>query len=46
LSSRDFNDHLSAVYFLAASNCRNAAMVAWEGSLRLLFFGRRFVLLV
>jgi hypothetical protein len=41
------NNHLSAAYFLAAaSSCRNAAIVAAEGSLRLLFFGRRFVLLV
>jgi hypothetical protein len=34
-------------YFLAAaSSWRNAAIVAAEGSLRLLFFGRRFVLLL
>jgi hypothetical protein len=33
-------------FFSAASRLRNAAMVAAEESLRLLFFGRRLVLLV
>jgi hypothetical protein len=33
-------------FFAAASSWRKAAMVAAEGSLRLLFFGRRLVLLV
>jgi len=32
--------------FAAASSWRKAAMVAADGSLRLLFFGRRLVLLV
>jgi hypothetical protein len=36
----------SAYFFSAASRLRSAAMVAAEESLRLLFFGRRFVLLV
>jgi hypothetical protein len=37
----------SVAYFLsAASSLRNAAMVAAEGSLRLLFLGRRLVLVV
>jgi hypothetical protein len=37
----------SGVYFFsAASRLRSAAMVAAEESFRLLFFGRRFVLLV
>jgi len=37
----------SFAYFLeAASSLRNVAMVAAEGSLRLLFFGRRLVLVV
>jgi hypothetical protein len=37
---------LVADFFAAASSWRNAAMVAAEGSLRLLFLGRRLVLLV
>jgi hypothetical protein len=32
-------------FFAAASSLRNAAMVSAEESLRLLFFGRRLVLL-
>jgi len=40
-------DHLLAAGFLAfASSWRIAAMVAAEGSLRLLFFCRRLVLVV
>jgi len=38
--------HFSADFFAAASCLRKAAMVAAEGSFRLLFFGRRLVLLV
>ena len=41
------HDHLPAArFFSSASSWRNAAMVAAEGSLRLLFFGRRLVLVV
>jgi len=40
-------DHLLAAdFFSFASSWRNAAMVAAEGSLRLLFFCRRLVLVV
>jgi len=40
------NHLLAAGFFAFASSWRMAAMVEAEGSLRLLFFWRRFVLLV